>query len=297
MSFTRLAFSRKLFVVVNAIFLTLVMLICIVPFIHLLAISLSSNVNVLAGEVSLWPVGFTWDAYRFLGQKPEFLKALSVSLERVVLGVSISMILAIITAYPLSKDNRKFRFRTVYVWYFATTIFISGGLIPTYMVIRETGILNSIWALVLPEGLSVWYMILLLNFFRNIPKEMEEAAVVDGAGQWMILWRIYLPISIPALATVFLFTIIWHWNTWFDGILYMNSPANYPLQSYLSTLVTSTNVNREAIMTEDLEAMKNLSEKTLRTAQIFLGALPIMMVYPFLQRFFITGITVGSVKE
>jgi putative aldouronate transport system permease protein len=128
-----------------------------------------------------------------------------------------------------------------------------------------------------------------------VPKDLEEAAIVDGAGQIRILAQIYLPVSLPAIATILLFTLVGHWNSWFDGILYMNSPNHYPLQSYLYTLVTKINI--EAISTEDLGALNRLSEKTLRSAQIFLGALPIMLVYPFLQRYFIKGITVGSVKE
>ncbi|MFD0715965.1 carbohydrate ABC transporter permease [Paenibacillus sp. GCM10027626] len=289
------SFSRKLFIFVNVIVLVSVTLLGILPFIHLLAVSLSSNVAAMAAEVKLWPVGFTLEAYHYLSQKVEFLRSIKVSLERVVLGTALNMVLVVITAYPLSKSNEHFRFRTTYVWFFAITMFFGGGLIPSYIVIKETGLLNSIWALVLPGALNVWYTVMMLNFFRNIPKEMEEAATIDGASQWSILWKVYLPVSLPSIATIVLFTVVGHWNSWFDGILYMNSPEKYPLQSYLSTLVTS--INKKAISLDDLKALENVSEKTLRTAQIFLGALPIMLVYPFLQRYFMKGITVGSVKE
>lgn len=137
-------------------------------------------------------------------------------------------------------------------------------------------------------------MVMLLNFFRNIPKDLDEAAIMDGAGHGSLLFRIYLPVSLPAIATILLFTIIGHWNSWFDGIIYMNSPDNYPLQTYLSTLITSS--NKESISVDELATMQSYGEKTLRTAQIFLGALPIMAVYPFLQKYFVKGITVGSVK-
>lgn len=285
---------RKLFLLGNALLLSAITFLCIVPFIHLLAVSLSSNTAAMAAEVKLWPVGFTLDAYAYLGQKPEFFRSLWVTVQRVVLGTALNMLLVVLCAYPLSKEPRQFRFRTGYVWFFAVTMFFGGGLIPTYIIVKETGLMNSLWALILPGALNVWHLVLLLNFFRNTPREMEEAGLIDGAGHWRILWSIYLPVSGPALATVFLFTIVGHWNAWFDGILYMNSPSNYPLQTYLSTLVTS--LSKVSITVDDLSQLQNLSDKTLRTAQIFLGALPIMLVYPFLQKHFTKGITIGSVK-
>ncbi|BBH19024.1 protein LplC [Paenibacillus baekrokdamisoli] len=293
--FYKASLSRKTFIVLNVAILTFVLILGIVPFIHLLSVSLSSNTAAMAAEVKLWPVGFSFEAYRYLGQKVEFIRSLGISLERVALGTIVNMLLVIITAYPLSKSHAQFRYRTVYVWFFAITMFFGGGLIPTYIIIKETGLLNSIWSLVLPGALNVWNTVMLLNFFRGIPKDLDEAATIDGASHWMTLWKIYMPISLPALATIVLFTVVGHWNSWFDGILYMNSPEKYPLQSYLSTLVTS--INKQAISLDDLKRLESISEKTLRTAQIFLGALPIMLVYPFLQRYFIKGITVGSVKE
>ncbi|EGG32115.1 carbohydrate ABC transporter permease [Paenibacillus sp. HGF5] len=289
--------SRRLFVITNTLVLSLITLLGIIPFIHLLSISLSSNTAAMAGEVRLWPVGFNLDAYRYLGEKVEFFRSFRVSLTRVVLGTAVNMLLVFITAYPLSKSNHQFKFRTPYVWFFAITMFFGGGLIPTYMVVKNTGLIDSVWALILPGALNVWNMVLMLNFFRTIPKELEEAATIDGAGHWRILWRIYLPVSLPSIATIGLFTIVGHWNAWFDGILYLNSPEKYPLQTYLSTLIMSINSQMTSISIEQIKAMENLSEKTLRTAQIFMGALPIMVVYPFLQKYFVKGMTVGSVKE
>ncbi|MFD0696793.1 carbohydrate ABC transporter permease [Paenibacillus sp. GCM10027628] len=293
----RQSFSRKLFVVFNILLLTVITLLGIIPFIHLLSVSLSSNTAAMAGEVKLWPVGFSWDAYLYLGEKVEFFRSLGVSIERVILGTAVNMLLVFITAYPLAKTPEQFRSRTPYVWFFAVTMFFGGGLIPSYIIVKNTGLLDSIWALILPGALNVWNMVLMLNFFRAIPKELEEAATIDGAGHWRILWQVYLPVSLPSIATIGLFTIVGHWNSWFDGILYMNSPEKYPLQTYLSTLITAMNSQMTAISAEQLKVMENLSEKTLRTAQIFMGALPIMVVYPFLQKYFVKGMTVGSVKE
>lgn len=291
-------FGRQLFKFINSLFLILVTCTCILPFVHLFAISLSSNAAAVSGEVMFLPKGFTVQAYRFLAGKSDFLRALWISVQRVVLGTTISMLVVVLTAYPLSKENHQFRWRTRYVWFFAFTMFFSGGLIPLFMVIKSLGMIDTIWALVVPSALNIWNVVMLLNFFRTVPKELEESALLDGANHWQVLFRIYIPISMPGIATILLFTVVSHWNAWFDGIIYMNRPENYPLQSYIYVLINSIKVmTRKKITKEDLALLKTLSDKTLRTAQIFLAMIPVMMVYPFLQKYFIKGIVLGSVKE
>lgn len=285
------------FSVVNYLLLLLISLGSILPFVHLLSLSLSQNTSALAGKVGIWPVGFTLEAYKYVLGNNAFWLSILVTLKRLVLGVVFNIVLVVLTAYPLSKENDRFHGRTVYTWFFATTMFFGGGMIPTYIVISQLHLIDSIWALVLPGAMNVWYAVLMLNFFRGIPKEIEEAAIIDGSSQINILTRIYLPISIPSLATILLFSAVGHWNSWFDGFLYMNFPKNYPLQTYLAALIMQANVNLKATMTPDqMLKLSKVSDKTIRTAQIFLGALPIMMAYPYLQRFFIKGIVVGSVK-
>jgi len=289
--------SRKIFVAGNAFLLSLITFLCISPLLHLLAVSLSSNHYALAGMVSFWPRGFTTSAYAFLSGQSAFFDALFISIQRVVLGTSISMAIVILVAYPLSKEVEVFRARTVYAWFFAITMFFGGGLIPTFFVISRVGIINSIWALVLPGAVNVWNAVMLLNFFRGVPKELEEAARIDGASHITTMIRIYLPLSLPAIATILLFTVVGHWNAWFDGLIYMTNPANYPLQTYLATLVMEADTTARNLMSvEDILRLADVSDLTVRIAQIFLGALPIMAVYPFLQRFFIKGIVIGSVK-
>lgn len=288
---------NKIFSTANYIILSSVTLVCILPFIHLLSVSLSSDIVVAAGEIGLFPKEFTLNAYQFLAKKPEFFRAIFISFERLLLGTAINMVLIIITAYPLSKTVSAFKMRTIYVWFFAFTMFFGGGMIPTYMVVKMTGIIDTIWALIIPGALSVWNTVLLLNFFRQVPKELEEAAIIDGAGHWTTLFKVYLPVSTPAIATILLFTVIWHWNSWFDGILYLNTVEKYPLQTYLYTIVTSLNMNNMRMLSpEAFETIKDINDKTVKTAQVFLGALPIIILYPFLQRFFVKGIIVGSVK-
>ncbi|WP_152397793.1 carbohydrate ABC transporter permease [Paenibacillus cellulositrophicus] len=289
------SFGRRAFLVSNLLFLVFISLLCLMPIIHILAISFSSGSAAAAGKVALWPVEFTTAAYDNVFGKPEYLRAFGVSIERVVAGTALSMLLTIVTAYPLSKDRNAFRLRTVYAWIFVFTILFNGGLIPTYLTIKSLGLIDSLGALVLPTAINVFNVILLLNFYRNLPKELEDASRIDGAGHFATLWKIYVPLSLPALATTGLFTMVGHWNSWFDGMLYMNHPENYPLQTFLQTVIIK--MDFRFIKSENVELMLQLSDRTSRAAQIFVAAFPILIVYPFLQRFFIKGIVMGSVKE
>ncbi|KZE74967.1 ABC transporter permease [Paenibacillus elgii] len=286
--------GRKLFIACNYIFLALLSFICLMPIIHILAISFSSGTAAAAGKVTLWPVEFTTAAYNNVFGKPEYLRAFWVSVQRVVLGTTLSMFLTILTAYPLSKEPRQFRLRTFYAWFFVFTILFSGGLIPTFLTIKSLNLIDSIWALVLPTAVPVFNVILLLNFYRNLPKELEESSRIDGAGHFTTLWKIYVPLSLPALATTGLFTMVGHWNSWFDGMLYMNHTENYPLQTFLQTVIIK--MDFRFIKAENAELMLKLSDRTSRAAQIFVAAFPILVVYPFLQKLFIKGIVMGSVK-
>lgn len=289
--------SRKIFVVLNYTFLTLLAILCILPIWNVLCISFSENRYAVAGQVGLLPKGFTLDAYKYLAQKSGFLKSFGVSVVRVILGSVVNMVMCIITAYPLSRSNEQLHFRTVYTWFFAITMFFGGGMIPTYFVISKTGIMDTIWALIIPGALSFWNCTMMINFFRGIPRELDEAAMVDGAGHIKILLQIYLPLSKASLATILLFTVVGHWNSWFDGYLYLNSPSKYPLQTYLMSVINSVaTISKEFLTPEEIEALANVDEKTIRMAQIFLSALPVMCVYPFLQRYFVKGLVVGSVK-
>ncbi|MDF2650520.1 MAG: transporter permease [Paenibacillus sp.] len=290
----RINVGRRVFVAFNYTFLIGLSLLCLAPLIHILAVSFSSSWAASAGEVTFWPVDFTTSSYKFISNKPEFLQSMIVTLKRVALGLVINLFLTVLTAYPLSKETSSFKWRTLYVWIFVFTILFGGGLIPWYMTVKQTGLLNTIWALVIPGAVPVFNIILLLNFFRGLPKELEEAALIDGAGHWTILWRLFVPLSMPALATISLFTVVGHWNAWFDGMILMRSTSDYPLQTYLRSVIISQDFAN--LSSTSLSELKEISDRTAKAAQIFLGALPILLVYPFLQRFFIKGIVLGSVK-
>ncbi|BFH11903.1 carbohydrate ABC transporter permease [Paenibacillus melissococcoides] len=289
------SFGRRLFLGCNFVFLAVLSLLCLMPIIHILAISFSSGNAASAGKVLLWPVEFTPAAYHNVFGKPEYLCAFWITIQRVVLGTSLSIFLTILTAYPLSKETSQFRMRTLYVWVFVFTILFNGGLIPWYMTVKAVGLIDTIWALVLPGAIQVFNIILLLNFYRNLPKELEESSKIDGAGHFTTLWKIYAPLSLPALATTGLFTIVWHWNSWFDGMILMNHPDKYPLQTFLQSIIIKMDLR--FLKSQDIELMQKLSDRTSKAAQIFVAAFPILAIYPFLQRFFIKGIVMGSVKE
>ncbi|MFD0713822.1 carbohydrate ABC transporter permease [Paenibacillus sp. GCM10027626] len=287
--------SYRIFTACNYLLLTVIALSCIFPLIHVLSLSFSSAAAVSAGAVKLWPVEFTTASYKHVFGKAEFLLAFWVSLKRVVLGSAVNMLLVILLAYPLSKESKQFRMRTVYVWLFVFTMLFGGGLIPQYIVVKETGLIDTIWALVLPAAVPVFNVVLLLNFFRGLPKELEESAKLDGANHWTILWRIFVPVSMPAIATVLLFTIVNHWNSWFDGLIFMNQPEHYPLQTYLQTTIVTKQLSQ--MTAQEAELFLLVNDRTGRAAQIFVAALPVLIVYPFLQRYFMKGIVLGSVKE
>lgn len=283
--------SYKIFYNINLILLGLMALCCILPILHILAVSFSGGLALAGNKVSFWPVDFHLDSYKTTFADNNFLRSFFNSVVRVLLGVSVGIVVTILTAYPLSKMDALKGGRVI-AWFFVFTMLFHGGLIPTYIVIQKLGLMNSVWSLILPGALNVYNMILMLNFFRGIPKELEEASLIDGAGHWITLTRIYLPVSLPSIATIILFVAVSHWNAWFDSLIYMKQ-EQWPMSTLLQTLVKAPDPSRMQMTSEDA---LNLSDRTLRAAKIFVGTVPILLVYPFLQRFFVKGIVVGAVK-
>jgi len=235
-------------------------------------------------------------AYKFVMSSSRFWMSMLVTLLRVILGVSINVVMIVLVAYPLSKSERIFPARKFYVAFMLCVMLFSGGLMPTYFIVAKTGLIDTIWSLVLPGAVPIFSCIVLLNFFRGIPEELEESAILDGANPFQIMTRIFLPISKPSIATVTLFSLMTHWNSWFDGLIYSNHTENYPLQSYLQTLVVSTTDLMDNMDVDTMLDMMNVNQINMQSAQIFISIIPLMLVYPFLQKFFTTGLTLGSVK-
>ena len=290
----RESLGRRIYLWINAVVLLLVAALCLVPILHVIALSFSKSSSVMAGHVTLFPVNATLSSYKLLMQRPDFFASFRVSLLRVLLGVTVIMALIMLTAYPLSKKKDQFHGRTAYAWYMILTIIFSGGLIPTYMVVKQMGLINSVWSMVLPGAIPVWNTVLMMNFYRNLPREIEESAFIDGANHLVVLTRLYIPLSAPAVATIALFSIVGHWNSWFDGLIYLNTPSLYPLQTFLYMIDSSVTLG--ATTSENVEYMREISDRTLRSAQIVIAMVPVLIAYPFLQKYFTKGIVMGSVK-
>jgi putative aldouronate transport system permease protein len=287
--------GSKAFDVLLIVLLVGISLLCILPIWYTLAVSLSANSAASAGQVRLWPVGFNFNSYNEIMGDSKFFNSFWISVKRVVLGAGLSFIVTVLMAYPLSKTTKDFRLRNVFMWILVFTMLFNGGLIPWYQTVKSLGLINSIWGLVLGHSVPMFNVILVVNYFRNLPKELEEAALVDGAGPWYMLLKLYIPLAVPVLATVTLFSIVYHWNEFFNGLVLMSKADHYPLQTYIQQLVVVIDAN--TMDTEQLKRLSELSNQTLNAAKIFIAMIPVLIVYPLLQRFFIHGITLGSVKE
>lgn len=289
--------ASKIFDLTLIIVLVAISLLCILPIWYTLMVSFSQKSAAAAGIVSVWPIGFNLNSYMQIMKDAVFFNSFWVSIQRVVLGASLSFVVTVFMAYPLSKSTKEFRLRNVLMWVLVFMMLFSGGLIPLYQTVKAYGLIDSVWVLVLSGGLPMFNVILVMNFFRNLPKELEESAFVDGAGPWYTLIKLIIPLSVPVLATVTLFSIVGHWNEFFSGLVFMTKPDNYPLQTYIQQMVVQMDLTTINSDPEALKRLNELSNQTLNAAKIFIAMIPILVIYPFLQRFFVHGITLGSVKE
>lgn len=268
--------------------------ICLLPVWNVVMVSLSQSAAANAGQVSFWPVRATLSSYENLMADSAFFRAFGVSVLRVILGTSMSMLLMFIMSYPLSKETEEFPMRNAYMWFILVTMLFNGGLIPTYLVVTKVGLRDSIWALTVPGAVSTYNTILMINYFRNLPKELSESASMDGASPMITLFRIYLPVSVPVIATLTLFCALWHWNDYFTGMIYIDNIRNYPLMTYIKSL--ELDVRMDSLTPEELIRRAEVGQRTFNAAKIVIAMIPVLCVYPFVQKYFVKGIMLGSVK-
>ena len=285
--------SDRLLSLICYTFVTLGALLCILPIVHTLALSLSDKASATAGLVALWPVNFNLAAYQAILRDQQFFRSFGNSILRVCLGVPLNLLFCVLMGYPLSKSLKAFPQRNVYMWFMVFTMLFSGGMIPSYLLIVELGLLDSIWSLILPSAVGSYNVILLMNYFKSLPEELDEAARLDGAGPMTIMWRIYVPLAMPCIATIALFTFVGHWNAWFDGAIYIETQSKIPLQTYIQQLVVTQQTN---LSPEELTALGEIAGKSFNAAKVFVTMLPLLVMYPFVQRHFVKGIVLGSVK-
>lgn len=269
---------------------------CLLPLLNTVALSFSNSAAATAGRVGLLPVEFTMDAYNKLLKDQQFWRSFGISTIRVILGTALNIFLVITMSYPLSKSKREFRAQGIYIKLVIFAMLFNGGMIPTYMVVQKLSLINTIWSLIFPTAVGVGNVILMMNFFRSVPKSLEEAAEIDGANPFQILWNIFIPASKPCIATIVLFCVVGHWNDYFSGILYIQKVANYPLQTYISMVSATFDISKITDV-KKLQEFLAISEKTLSSAKIVVSVIPLLIIYPFLQKYFTTGLVVGAVKE
>lgn len=271
------------------IFPALLSLLCLLPMMRIVAQAFSDEIHVSSGEVGLIPIGFNLDAFFFVINSSQFQRAVSMSILSTIVFTLLAMVLTVTTAYPLSRmylpGVRYLNFFIVF------TLLFNGGLIPTYLVVKSLGILNTFWALIVPNMISAFNVILMVSFMRNIPVEFEEAAKLEGASQYTILFRIIIPLSKPTIATLVLFYAVARWNMWFDVIMYVTDSKYYTLQVVLRNLLMALD---NTIMKSTVPHASPLI--SVQAASVIFAILPILTLYPFLQKYFVKGIMLGGVK-
>lgn len=290
--------GKRIKVADTVIFLiiALLALLCLIPLLNIVAISFSSSAAATANIVGIIPVDITFNAYTKILDDAQFWRSFFISVKRVVLGTGINMLMSILMAYPLSKSKREFHAQGIYMKLIIFAMLFPAGLIPLYLVVNKLGLTNTIWSLILPGAVPIGNVILLMNFFRAVPESLEEAASIDGASPWTILFKIYFPTSLPCLATLTLFCIVGHWNDYFSAILYITKTKNYPLQTYIQQITAVFDYSSITNIQKQKEAL-SISSRNLNSAKIVVSTIPLLLIYPFLQRYFVSGIILGAVKE
>ena len=280
--------------IVLMIIITIFSLSCLLPFLNVASLSLSSKSAILRGDVGFWPVEFETTAYQAIFADKTMTRSLVFTIIMTVVYTLFSMILTILMAYPLTKKRLKgrkfFSFLALFTMYF------SGGTIPIYLNIKELGLLDTPWSLILPGMLSTYNMIILKSFFQALPNELEEAAIIDGANDFRVLIEIYLPLSMASLATLTLFYAVGKWNSFQDALYYITTKAYQPLQLKLYHIIKGSQAVDIAAMEGGSSAVASSVSESIEPATIIFATLPILVVYPFVQRYFVSGVTIGAVK-
>ena len=276
------------------LFLILFALTTLLPFLNLVAKGFSGESAVISGRVLFWPLDPTIKTYNYVLQGNTFFNAFKVSLLITLVGSVSAVVVTAMTAYPLSRSNFRGRKGFLYLWVFI--MLFNGGMVPNYILVKELGLLNSRWALVLPYICNTWNMLIMRNFFYAIPDALEEAAYLDGANQFTILIRVILPLSLPSIATIAMFYAVSFWNAWFPGVMYLTDAKLVPVQNVMRTIIISATAALEDMGVTIDDVQQAPTSHTLKCASIVVTTLPILCVYPFIQKYFVKGVMVGSVK-
>ena len=288
--------KEKTFDVCNYVLMTVIVIICLIPFVYVISLSLSSTRAVLSREVFFWPVEFDLVSYENVVSDPTIMPALWMSVKTTVLHTLIAMVLTILTAYPLSQKRLKGHRAIMMVILF--TMFFSGGIIPDYLLVSSLGLTNNMWGIIIPCGITTYNLNILRNFFLNsIPAGLQEAAQIDGCNDFTILIRIVLPLSKPVLATLALFYAVARWNGFQDAKFYINKQELYTLPQKINMIINSSQLSSQTMMNNPQLAEQRTAEEGIKAASIIFTTLPILLVYPWLQKYFVHGVMIGAIKE
>lgn len=278
------------FTIFNTILMACIAIATIYPIVYIIAISFSDSGYILQNKVFLWPRGFNIEAYKEILSSARIPRAYLNTIIYTGLGTIINLLMTALAAYPLSRPE--FFGRKFFMVMIILTMFLSGGMIPTYMIVQKLGMIDTIWAIVIPNAIWTIELLILKSFFENIPDSMRESALIDGASEWRILFNIVLPLSKPALASIGLFYFMGHWNSYFIPMIYLNDPNLHPLQVVLRNMLMNTELqNANSAIERNL-----LTPEALKNATIFITMIPVLIIYPFAQKYFAKGVMLGSEK-
>ncbi|WP_373459920.1 carbohydrate ABC transporter permease [Neobacillus driksii] len=284
-----------MFNVVNILLLSFITVLVLYPLYFVVSASFSNPTYILKGEMWLWPKGFNVDSYTKVFENKDIVNGFINTLKYTTIGTLINLIMTIMAAYPLSRKD--FYGKNVIMAIFVFTMFFGGGLIPTYLLIRDLGMIDTLWVMVIPNAVAVWNIIIMRTFFQTtIPLELQESAQIDGCGNIRILLKIVLPLSMPVIAVMILFYAVGHWNSYFQALIYLSDKENFPLQLILREILIRGEMDEMIKATSETFLNQKLSVEGLKYAVLIVANLPMLILYPFLQRYFVKGFMVGSIK-
>jgi putative aldouronate transport system permease protein len=291
----KMSLGEKAFSVFNYLLFTLLGIITLVPFLNIIAKSFSSEAAVISGKVNIIPVEFQLGTYKYVLGNSQFLNSFKVSVFITVIGTFLSLIMTVVAAYPLSKQ--RLRGRSFFTLIYVFTMLFSGGLVPTYILMSNLKLVNKLPILILPSLISVYNLLIIKSYFESIPDSLEESAKLDGASNTTILFKIILPLSLPVFATIALFYAVGYWNNYFTAMIYITNPSLKPMQLYLKEMLYAASDVFLQINNKNIDANMNSTPEAIQAASIITATVPIVIVYPFLQKYFVKGVLIGSVKE
>ncbi|WP_339296960.1 carbohydrate ABC transporter permease [Paenibacillus sp. FSL R5-0623] len=285
--------GSRIFDCLNITLLSIFALLTVLPFVYVIAGSFATQKELLLRGFIVFPTEFSLDAYKYIFSTPALIKSLLVTIFITVFGTLINIFLTCLMAYPLARKDMDFRKPILMLIVF--TMLFSGGMIPTFLVVKQLGMINTYWSLLIPGAISAFNLIIIRNFFQQLPESLEESAKIDGCNDLSVFFRIVLPLSMPAIATFSLFYAVGHWNTYFSAVLYINDNTKWPIQVLLRQFVilASGGIGDSTAMDADYVSPP---EQSIKMAVIVVSTLPILLVYPFLQKHFAKGVLLGSVK-